>query len=208
MSFFTQLQALIAAQGAYAKETRRRANEIRIPLGCRWNIDNQANDLSGWGPLGPYYSTTTDLGSITSTNLARTAGGFELDVDVKINRIFLDFYQNDATMGVNNWGWLISRFNRARPGNTVNSTTFMYDERTLGVQSAIDSAWAGANGDLRQYNSTQNQYMDLDLTGVDEAARTVPALDTINIAVFHNGTADANNRYIQGQAGFILAERV
>ena len=178
---------------------------IVVPLGGRYHIDDQADDLSGMGILGPYYVTQVDMGGLASTNLNRTAGGFMFPFDVRIDRVFMDFYQSVADMGVNHWGWLISRVERTRPGND-RETTFVYDERSLGVRSAIDSGWTEADGNNRDYGNNQNQYMDLDLS--DEANNVVPSLEVINFSVFHEGTANANNRYIYNLSGFMMVTRV
>ena len=174
----------------------------------RFYIDNQADDLSGMGITGAGYNFTTDLGSFTTTNLSRTAGGYMYPFDVRVLETRMVFYQSNATMGVTDWGFIVSSVNKTLPGNT-RATTFIYDERTAGVDGAVDADWVGpgsANG-ARQYNSTENQSLQFDLVQANGGTPFVlPAGDALNFAVFQRGTADANNRYVYIQSGYLVLE--
>ncbi len=176
-----------SADGATIERTL--SPEIWWPLGGQFLLD--PNEINGWGVVGPLDdSNTQDLGNVGAAP-ARTAGGIVFPFDVHLRR-FLSWHRvNNAAAEA--WGWVLFHQQKTAASNAVTSN-YILDE-------VADNGGTGP----RDYGNNQNQFSDIDLSGV-AAAQDIPAGNVITLGVAAP-TANTTNYFVQIQAGYLLLER-
>lgn len=160
---------------------------IIFPLGGQFLAD--PNEHNGWGAIGPYdNSNTQDLGNV-GTNTNRVAGGLCFPFDVKLNRFYA--WHRNNNVAVEPWGWRIGRQLKTADSNTVSRT------------SILDEVGDNAGVGPRDYASTENKLVDINLS----ANPAIPAGEVVVLGI-ESPTAVTTNRYVQIMSGFFEFERV
>lgn len=176
----------------------------RVQIGGGFNLDNQANDLTGWSTRGLFDDNQTgDLGSFDAAGdpvfSTTRIGGIMLPHAVSLERLGMVFDQSADNTGVTGWGWVLS-WHTPIIGSSSYASTVVLNERKTGVSAGLDAAWAGTDGDLREYDGN-NHRADIGLSGLPD--NVVPAGSIINLAVGQIGTGSSNARYVYVHAGFL-----
>jgi len=186
----SQIDAQAAQLGSRLKElTKFRHHHT---LGGRFLLD--PNEFCGWQADGVYDQTlTADLGNVGAA-IARVGGGLCFPVDVKITRMYLWHYQNNAA--ILPWGFRIARQLKTNNSNTVSYNNIMRECTGVGA-TAVGP---------REYGSTRNHLADIDFVaqGFDS---TIPAGEVVVFGV-EAPTAVTTNRYIMCMSGYLSFEEV
>ena len=163
------------------------------PLGGQFRLDTVANEINGWGSVGPVDdSNTQQIGAVGDVTLSRNAGGLVFPFDVHLRRFYTWHRNNNGD--AQPWGWVIHRMVKNAGSNTVSST-YVLDE-------VADNGGTGP----RNYGNGQTQLTDIDLTAVT-AAQNIPAGETIGLGVAAP-TAGTSQRFVQIHSGYMLFEIV
>lgn len=150
------------------------------------------NEVNGFGQGGFTDETLSrDLGNADATTLTRLSGGFMFPYDIRLDK-FRVWHRNNNN-SAEAWGWVISKQAKTAGSNAV-TTTFIVHE-------------AQSNGNVgpRNYLNTQNQFTDLDLSGL--ANNTLAAGEVLTIGVAAP-TANTTNYYVECMSGMISANRI
>ena len=173
----------------------RRDNFI-YHLGGRFLLDTNGGfaEINGWGATGPTDDTISqDLGNTTAyPNISRAAGGLMFPEDMRLIRMWVSHYDNNAD--ALRWGWVITRLQKdATPAVQSNTQT------EVSVYSEI--------GAYRDYTSNTNQRTELE--PADFTDNVILAGEELNLAVAVDETESTDtNRYVQVMSGFMEFEYV
>lgn len=165
-------------------------------LGGRFFLDNPGDtaEINGWGATGPTDDTISqDLGNVSAyPNLSRVAGGLVFPEDMRVLRMLVHHYDNNAD-GLR-WGWVVTRLQRP-----VTTTTGSNTQTEVSIYSEI--------GNYRDYTNNTNQLTDIGPTDFTDNVLIAGEILNLAVAVDDSDTGDTN-RYVQVMGGYIELEYV